>query len=275
MEVTPHCRECLKELAHHVVELSGGDSALLNSCIVLIDNLFRPSVTPTAISNMLLKTVRKVTGVEDPFSERKANEFRAAMRAADRLKNFFPDTFEGVLMSSAFGNGGDFFLDHAYDISGFRFSGEIAKVEHAVYISNRVLIIGDNVGDFVFDLPLVGFLRGRGKEVLYAVKERPVQNDISLADIARFGADTCPEVVSSGTDEVGIRKEEMSAMIRECWEGKTAIIAKGMGNFETISEFDHERPIIYVMRVKCQSVAEALSREIGDYIAITGGDYGR
>ncbi|MGD0488075.1 MAG: ARMT1-like domain-containing protein [Syntrophorhabdales bacterium] len=52
------------------------------------------------------------------------------------------------------------------------------------------------------------------------------------------------------------------------------VIAKGMGNYETISEFDHERPVVYVLKVKCRTVAETLGREVGTYIAIAGGDHG-
>ena len=137
------------------------------------------------------------------------------------------------------------------------------------------MVLADNPGDFVFDLPLVRLLRGMGKEVFYAVKERPVQNDMSMADVQRFGADRmCGDIISTGTDEVGIRREQMSGIIRECWEDRSLVIAKGMGNYETISEFDWERPVIYIMKVKCGSVAETLGRKVGEYIAVAGGGHG-
>jgi uncharacterized protein with ATP-grasp and redox domains len=114
-----------------------------------------------------------------------------------------------------------------------------------------------------------------GKHVLYAVKEHPVQNDMSLIDVARFGAgEMRGHVISTGTDEVGIRREEMSGKIGEWWDDGSMVIAKGMGNYETISEFDHERPVVYVLKVKCRSVAETLGRGVGTYIAIAGGDHG-
>lgn|GEM_PF-2477397 len=58
------------------------------------------------------------------------------------------------------------------------------------------------------------------------------------------------------------------------WDDGSMVIAKGMGNYETISEFDHERPVVYVLKVKCRTVAETLGREVGTYIAIAGGDHG-
>jgi damage-control phosphatase, subfamily I len=46
------------------------------------------------------------------------------------------------------------------------------------------------------------------------------------------------------------------------------VIAKGMGNYETISEYDGERPVAYIMKAKCSSVAKALGRNVGDYIML-------
>lgn len=88
-----------------------------------------------------------------------------------------------------------------------------------------------------------------------------------MIDAGRFGADGLH-------DEVGIRREEMSGVVRECWEDGSCAIAKGMGNYETISQYEWERRVIYVMKVKCKSVAETLGRRVGEFIAIAGGDHG-
>jgi len=275
MKVMIYCRDCLKRLARQAATLSGGDEALIASAVRLVDALFESGRSPTDISNRLLKYVKGETRVYDAYGGGKALEFERAMEAVQRLKGFFPDTFEGALRSSAFGNGGDFFVDHTYDADLFFFRGDVAKIEHQVYNSDKALILGDNLGDFLFDLPLVDLLVKGGKEVFYAVKEHPVQNDMSMADVARFGAEAmCGHIISTGTDEVGLKPGDMQGRIRECWEDGSPVIAKGMGNYETISEYAGERPVIYVMKVKCRSVAETLGRKIGEYIAIAGGDHG-
>lgn len=275
MKVKPFCRDCLKELAQRVVGLSGGDRAVLGSSFDLIDGLFAPERSPTSISNVVLKQIKEQTGVYDPFKEHKAAEFRQAVAARERLSPLFGNTLEGALRSAAFGNGGDFFIDHDYDMENFRLIGDVAKILDRVYISRKILILGDNIGDFVFDMPLVGLLKESGKEVFYAVKEHPVQNDLSMADVRAFGMEQmCGDIISTGTDEVGIREEQMAGAVKACWQDGSLVIAKGMGNYETISEFDSDRPVVYVMRAKCRSVAEALGRAVGDYIAITGGEHG-
>src|SRR5208282_4521338 len=104
----------------------------------LVDDLFDSGRSPTDISNRLLKYVKRETGVYDAYRERKAVEFQRATEAVERLKGFFSDTFEGALRSSAFGNGGDFFVDDAYDPDLFFFRGDVAKIEHQVYISEKI-----------------------------------------------------------------------------------------------------------------------------------------
>jgi uncharacterized protein with ATP-grasp and redox domains len=275
MKVQPRCRDCLKDLARQVVTLSKGDKSLLVSSIDLIESLFSARPSPTLISNRLLKYVRQESGINDPFADLKEKEFKRATDAANRLEGFFPDTLQGALQSSAFGNGGDFFVEHGYDAGSFVLCGDVANIEARVYNSTKILVLGDNVGDFVFDRPLVRLLEKLGKKVFYAVKARPVQNDMSIRDVERFGAlGMDSALVSTGTDEVGIRREDMSGVVRECWEDSSLIIAKGMGNYETISEFHGERPVVYVMKVKCGSVAESLNRALGEYIAIAGGGHG-
>lgn len=275
MKVLPRCRDCLKDLARQVVTLSKGDERLLDSSISLIESLFSAEHSPTLISNRLLKYVRQNTAVCDPFAGLKEVEFQRATESGKRLKGFFPATLQGALQSSAFGNGGDFFVEHSYDVNSFALGGDVANIEARVYNSSKILVLGDNVGDFVFDLPLVKLLERLGKKVFYAVKARPVQNDMSMHDVERFGVSEMDgALVSTGTDEVGIRREEMSGVLKECWEDGSLVIAKGMGNYETISEFHEERPVVYVMKVKCGSVAETLGRKIGEYIAIAGGGHG-
>ena len=69
---------------------------------------------------------------------------------------------------------------------------------------------------------------------------------------------------------MGIRREEMTGRVRECWEDGSMIIAKGMGNYETISEYDSGRPVVYVMAVKCGAVAESLGAKDRDLYSCRG-----
>jgi uncharacterized protein with ATP-grasp and redox domains len=122
---------------------------------------------------------------------------------------------------------------------------------------------------------LIRFLEEQGKRVHYAVKEGPVQNDLSMADVKLHGLPALfGNIMSTGTDEVGIRREQMQGRVKELWESDALVIAKGMGNYETISEFDEERPVLYILKAKCKTVAEALGRGVGEHTSFIGGAHG-
>lgn len=206
------CHNCLKGLAEKTVNLSNGESGLLSDCHRLVDESFHPGETPTGISNRLLKFIRERTGVYDPYAALKEREFRDALTAIGKFRDLFPNNLAGMLELSALGNSMDFFVEGgAYDLKTFNFCGDVDKIESTLYNKEvELLMLGDNIGDFLFDVPLVRFLKACGKTAYYAVKEHPVQNDLSMADVEKFGfREMISNIISTGTDEVGIRPEEM------------------------------------------------------------------
>jgi uncharacterized protein with ATP-grasp and redox domains len=100
-------------------------------------------------------------------------EFEEAIKAFSEVRNFFGDTFEDVVRLSALGNSMDFFINGHYDTNSFNFTGELDKIEKTIYIKDKdILMLGDNTGDFIFDMPLVEYLKKNGKRVHYAVREK-------------------------------------------------------------------------------------------------------
>jgi len=274
MKTTHHCLSCLKGLAEQTVTLSGGNEITLSGCVKIINTQTTRHNTPPAIANTILKYIRNRTGVYDPYAYTKEIEFEKAKNAAVKLGRVFSHTLEGVLQFSALGNSADFFVKETYNVSGLKFFGHIDKIEKEIYNKGRdVLILGDNIGDFFFDMPLVKFLEECGKKVHYAVKEHPVQNDLSMPDVTKFRLrEIFDNIVSTYTDEVGIGENNIKGIIKDLWNSNAIVIAKGMGNYETISGFHKRRAIIHIMKVKCLTVSEALNKKQGTYIAILGGE---
>lgn len=274
MNVQDCCLPCLKGLTEKTITLSGGNGDLTSECSLLIEQLWEPNATPPAISNKLLKHIKEKTGVLDPYKSIKTQEFEEATRAFQEVRSRFSDSLEGLVQLSALGNSMDFFINGHYDLNNFNFVGTMDKIEDTIYIKGKdILMIGDNIGDFIFDIPLIEYLETKGKQVYYAVPEKPVQNDLSIEDVDRFGLyKTFGRIISTGTDEVGMKKEDLMGTVKALWESDAVVIAKGMGNYETISEFHNERPVIYIMKAKCPAVAHTIGQDEGTYIALTGGE---
>jgi hypothetical protein len=276
MKVKSYCFPCLKDLAKDVVLLTEAEEELRNECFALIERRYSQEVCPPDIANEVLRLVRERTGVVDPYRYRKAEEFDRALSAAPVIARSFPSSLEGVLKCSVMGNSADVFMEPDYDREAFVFSGNIEGIDEEINRTGRqALIFGDNIGEFLFDLPLIRYLQGQGKEVSYAIKAAPAQNDLCMADIEVFGLrEWFSNFISTGSGNVGMKRDEMGPQVRRLWKSDALVIAKGMGNYETISEFDHERRVIYVMKLKCPAVAESVNGNIGEYTAIIGGDHG-
>jgi damage-control phosphatase, subfamily I len=273
MKLLNHCHSCLKGLVEKAVLLSHGEDEILFSAYAMIDDLWNTGRTPPEIANKLLLFIKGKTGAYDPYLPIKTKEVEEARKTISGLKEAFPRTLGGFIRLSALGNSMDFFCQDGYATQGFDFSGDIDKIEKEIYTKGSiVLLFADNVGELFFDMGLIRYLENLGKTVFYAVKEHPVQNDLSMPDVERFGLrKVFANIISTGTDEVGMKREDMQGRIKEFWESDGVVIAKGMGNYETMSEFQEERPVIHIMKVKCPTVAHAVSRMVGQYIAIIGG----
>jgi damage-control phosphatase, subfamily I len=268
MKTEEPCRDCLAGLARTTVHLSQGGEALFEKCMETIDRLIPAGRTPPAIANILLRQIREATGLVDPFGAMKEREFREGMSAYDRLKDRAGDSLESCLKLSALGNSADFFAQGAFDDGIFSVSPSVDKIEEEIYnTSEEALVLGDNVGDFIFDLPLVHYLERAGKRVYYAVRQEPVQNDLSVLDVERFRLnDLFGRIISTGTGEVGIVPGALRGKIAELWSGDGLVVAKGMGNFETLSEDRNPRTVVHILKVKCPAVAYSVGQPVGAYL---------
>lgn len=277
MKIKSYCSPCIKNLARDVAELSKADAQLLGECCALIDRSCSPDACPPDVANEVLRTIRTRTGVNDPYRYRKADELKGALAVAPAISRSFSGSLSGVLKCSVMGNSVDVFMEPDYDMENFAFWGNIEKIDDEIRRAGRqALIFADNIGEFLFDLPLIKHLQDRGKEVFYAVKDSPAQNDVCMGDVELFGLRRWfSNFISTGAGAVGMRKEDMSPAVRRLWESDALVVAKGMGNYETISEFDHERKIVYIMKLKCPPVAESVGGSIGEYTVILGGDHGK
>jgi damage-control phosphatase, subfamily I len=271
MKIQDTCRGCLQGLVRKTVTLSGGTQRLLDRALSHLDTYLNaaPSPTPPAIANKLLFFIREQTGVWDPYATIKYREYKEAMHFLKQHEHWDIMSFGDLVRLSALGNSTDFFVGGSFSPGPVSLDGPLDVLEDAVRSrKDEILMLGDNMGDLLLDMPLVHFLEKLGHPVFYAVKEHPVQNDVSREDITHFGLNRMHHrIISTGVAHVGLAKEDMAGEIDRLWKGVGPVIAKGMGNFETLSEFDDERQVVYIMKVKCPAVASALDSSIGTYIA--------
>ena len=133
------------------------------------------------------------------------------------------------------------------------------KIEAVLDKSGTIVYMFDNCGETQLDKILIRYLRSRGKRVVGMVRGEPILNDVTMEDAIRSGLDKeLDRILDTGTFYVGIDwrdvPEDLMTEINNC----DLIIAKGMGNYESLSDEALPVPIAHVLRTKCGPVANSI-----------------
>jgi uncharacterized protein with ATP-grasp and redox domains len=121
---------------------------------------------------------------------------------------------------------------------------------------DEVLFLHDNAGEVVLDMILIKEIRQLGPKVTAAVKGGPILNDATMVDAEEVKlADYADSVVDTGAPAIGVNLERNSQEFLDIFHSAELIVAKGMGNFESLTEWDPEAPTVHIMRTKCNPVA--------------------
>lgn len=133
---------------------------------------------------------------------------------------------------------------------------------------SQVLYLADNCGEIVYDAKVVELLARRGLKVTVAVRGGPVINDALIEDAVMAGIDCFAEVITSGIACPGTVLDRCSPRLRELFADADLVIAKGQGNYETLS--DCGREIFFLLTVKCPVVAAHLNARLKSAVRLAG-----
>jgi hypothetical protein len=80
-----------------------------------------------------------------------------------------------------------------------------------------------------------------------------------MVDAVEVGmVDEADEVITTGTNAIGVIPEMCSEEFLERFHGVDLIVSKGMANWETLTEERAPCPIFYLFRTKCEPVARSV-----------------
>jgi uncharacterized protein with ATP-grasp and redox domains len=136
----------------------------------------------------------------------------------------------------------------------------------AVKNAARVLYVTDNAGEIGFDSLLISKLKELGCHVTLVVKEPMFFEDATLDDAAFF--DLNQQVNAVVTVNGVFVPGEAPPEIADIFKGIDVIIAKGTGNFEALREEVMDKPVIYMLKVKCAPIAVNTGIAAGNFAVI-------
>jgi uncharacterized protein with ATP-grasp and redox domains len=140
--------------------------------------------------------------------------------------------------------------------------GDPAALQTAVGQARDILYLADNAGEIVFDRLLVEQMPPGS--VTVAVRGRPVLNDATMEDAEAAGLTQRVRVTDNGSDAPGTLLEDCSGAFRRLFERADLVVAKGQGNYETLSDVD--KSIFFVLKAKCPVIARHIGCQVGDLV---------
>jgi len=235
--------------------------------------------TPPGMGQIIHRIIRKELDCADPYREIKDQMNEMATRLVPAMREQIqqhPNPREAAVRVAIGGN----LLDtgsksqisaaelpaHLVTIWHKPLHGDLVAFFKAVEEARTILYLADNAGEIIFDRLLLEHLPA--EKVTLVVRGAPVLNDVTRADADTAGIPGLVPVIDNGSDAPGTILEDCSATFRKRFEEADLIIAKGQGNFETLSDID--KPIFFLFTVKCSLVAEHVQEPLGGLVVKAG-----
>jgi damage-control phosphatase, subfamily I len=231
--------------------------------------------SPPAMGQYIHRMIRKTTGNSDPYREIKDRFNQLALELYPTLKARIESSanpLETALKLAIAGNVIDFGVNNKLEESTVYESvenalmstidGDFERFSDAVSRADNILYLADNAGEIVFDRLLIERLPL--ERITLAVRGFPVINDATMDDARAAGITGLVEVMDNGADVPGTILQECNEAFIKRFREAELIIAKGQGNYETLSEA--EKDIFFILKAKCPVIARDLGCQVGSLV---------
>ncbi len=273
MKTHPRCAPCLLSRVQFEAELSTKDIALQKKAVLAGIEVLRKYLVDgapaTHLSTKIHREAYRVLGDIDPYREKKQQSNAAAKKLLPFAKDFVAkkDSFRRAVLAAIIGNSFDFGVlgfdaDKATAketmLRQFGHGLDVDDTERMKSMLGDVVYLADNCGEIVFDALLFEEIRKLGGKITLVVRGAPILNDVTMKEVMELGLDKkVDRVLTTGSNAIGLCLQEAPHELVEALGNASLIISKGMANYETMSEYDF-KPIAYLLKTKCESVAEAM-----------------
>jgi uncharacterized protein with ATP-grasp and redox domains len=273
------CYPCFLRQTLEAARMAGADERQQRRALERVLDLLRqvdPASTPPQIGDQVHRVVRQEVRDGDPYRAVKESSTQQALALYPRLQALMAQADEplevGIRLSIA-GNIIDLGPNRKYDLwdtvqrvltQPFAID-DGATFRDALGRAGQVLYLADNAGETVFDMLLIEALE---MPVIYAVKGGPTLNDATRDDALAAGLDRVADIVSTGSDAPGTILDRCSEEFRRLYSEADVVIAKGQGNYETLSE--EGAKVFLLLQAKCPVIARDLGVSVGSIVLKQG-----
>lgn len=233
------------------------------------------SQPPPVMAQRIHRFLRQIAGRDDPYRAAKEQQNRMALNLLPELKAEIQAASDPLTMAvriAIAGNVIDMGVNATVTETSIRasfrqalaepFVGERNGFQKAILEAPSILYLTDNAGEIAFDRVLIEELAPT--RVTVAVRGAPILNDATMTDARAVGLHEIVEIIDNGSDAPGTLLEDCSQEFKRRFAAADLILAKGQGNFETLSE--RSEHIVFLFKAKCPVIAEHAQVPLGAHV---------
>lgn len=281
MKIDEACIGCIINQSMKVANAIHANEKLskkLTSTVEEMSENFSYEQTPPEVAAPVYEMMAQIAQKYDLYDEVKELSTKKALAFVPQLKERIQKSENKLLTATKIAVAGNV-IDLAAEVE-FDLHEELENIFHIDFAHNdftkfkanletaqSVLVIGDNVGEHIFDYLFIETLQELypSKNFSYMVRGNPIINDVTLKEAKEAGFDKLCNLVDSGVNTPGFTYSHATEEAKQLFDNSDIIISKGMGNYECMSPA-HRENICFLLKVKCNVVAASLGKSIGDII---------
>jgi uncharacterized protein with ATP-grasp and redox domains len=231
--------------------------------------------SPADLSKQIYSIISEITGIADPYSHAKNQSNCEALRILPDVENMISQSHDQLITAlhvAVAGNVIDLGIGHEFNLA--EDVRKLAATPFAIDNSQefkqelktgrKLLYLGDNAGEIVFDRLLVEQLLKYDLKITFCVKSGPIINDATMEDAITAGITNLVPVITTGSDDIGVNIEHSSRQFIDTLQNSDIVLAKGHGNIETCIDFPQN--FYFLLKAKCDVVSRALDVRTGDIV---------
>lgn len=281
MTIDEACVACIINQSVKVADAIGASASLKDKMTSTVRDMsfdFSYDDNPPEIASYVYEKMAEIANKTDLYDEVKEISTKKALSFIPLVKEELRNSSDKLLTATKTAVAGNV-IDLAAAVE-FDLEEELSKVFHTDFAYNdfdkfrkklsrakSVLVIGDNVGEHIFDYLFIETLQELYPDASYSymVRGNPIINDVTMKEAKEAGFDKLCSLVDSGVNTPGFTYKRANAESKELFDSVDLVISKGMGNYECMSP-SHRKNICFLLKVKCYVVANSLGKEVGDIV---------
>ncbi len=280
MNLLPDCVPCTLQKVIRLIRTKTGDEARVRRGVEeFLRVMGTPGIwdePPMTLATLIYREIRSIIGTDDFLRDEKQKQNREALAVLEKMRSRALSSEEPMkfsLLLATVGNIVDLGAAPDYDLAatlervmdrGFA-RDDYSVLADRLKTAKSLMLIADNAGEVVFDLFVLHLVPLSRK--IICVRETPFLNDATAADLEGLPYLDGIEVITTGSDTLGVSLEESSEDFRKLFREVDIVIAKGQANLESLMD-SAGREVFFASMIKCEPLARLFGVERGSAVLL-------